>query len=703
MPSRRTRTARSPQEPAAPRALDDPSLYLNRELSQLEFNFRVLAQALDENVPLLERLRFLCISCTNLDEFFEIRVAGLHRVLELGLPLPPDGTPPLALLKRIHARAGTLVEAQYRTWREVLRPALAEAGIRVLAPENWDERQKLWLREYFVRDILPVLSPLGLDPAHPFPRILNKSLNVVVVLQGQDAFGRAGKMAIVRAPRSLARIIQLPVEVSGGTCDFVLLSTVLSSFVDALFPGMHVKGAYQFRVTRNSELAVDEDEVENIAHAVQDELHGRGFARAMRLEIADSCPRPIVTALLQKFELAPNTAYRINGPVNLNRVIAIHALVDRPDLKFPAFLPRKHPDVEEEHLFDTIRSGDVLLHHPFDSFNAVVALLKLASRDPDVLAIKQTLYRAGQDSILVEHLVQAARNGKDVTVVIELRARFDEEANLRLADRLQEAGVQVIYGVVGYKTHAKMLLLVRRESDRLRRYVHLSTGNYHTGTARLYTDIGLMTAHPEIGEDVHRIFQQLSGLVPSFQLAHLLQSPFTLHAALLQKVEREAEHARAGKPARIIAKMNALNEPGVMRALYQASQAGVRIDLIVRGACALRPGVAGISDNIRVRSIVGRFLEHSRIYWFGNDGQPELYCASADWLERNLLRRIEVGFPILDPVLAQRVFDEALTNYLADNQQAWELHSDGSYARVAVPSGQAPHSAQLKLLETLCR
>lgn len=684
------------------RALDDPSLYLNRELSQLEFNFRVLAQALDENVPLLERLRYLCISCTNLDEFFEIRVAGVHNVLELGLPLPSDGTPPLALLKLIHARSSTLVDAQYQAWREVLRPALADAGIRVLAPENWTEREKLWLREYFVRDILPLLSPLGLDPAHPFPRILNKSLNVVVVLQGKDAFGRAGKMAIVRAPRSLARIIQLPVEVSGGNCDFVLLSTVLSSFVDALFPGMHVKGAYQFRVTRNSELAVDEDEVENIAHAVQDELHGRGFARAMRLEIADSCPKPIVSVLLKKFELPPNAAYRINGPVNLNRVIAIHTLVDRPDLKFSPFLPRKHPDVEEEHLFETIRSGDVLLHHPFDSFNAVVALLKLASRDPDVLAIKQTLYRAGQDSILVEHLVQAARNGKDVTVVIELRARFDEEANLRLADRLQEAGVQVIYGVVGYKTHAKMLLLVRRESDQLRRYAHLSTGNYHTGTARLYTDIGLMTAHPGICEDVHRIFQQLSGLVPAFELSHLLQSPFTLHAALLQKVERETKHARAGRPARIIAKMNALNEPGVMRALYRASQAGVTIDLIVRGACSLRPGVAGISDNIRVRSIVGRFLEHSRIYWFGNDGQSELYCSSADWLERNLLRRIEVSFPILDPPLAQRVFDEELSNYLADNQQAWELHSDGSFTRVAVPPDQQAHSAQLSLLETLC-
>ncbi len=703
MPNRRTRHRSIRIAALPPGSLADPALYLNRELSQLEFNFRVLAQALDADVPLLERLRYLCISCTNLDEFFEIRVAGVHHVQELGMPLPPDAIPPLTLLGLIHERASTLVESQYRTWREILRPALAEAGIRILSPENWNAAQKAWLRRHFVEEIMPVLSPLGLDPAHPFPRILNKSLNVVVLLQGKDAFGRAGKMAVVRAPRSLARIIRLPEDVSGGPCDFVLLSTVLSSFVDELFPGMHVKGAYQFRVTRNSELAVDEDEVENIAHAVQDELRERGFARAMRLEIADSCPKSVVTWLREKFALPENAVYRINGPVNLNRVIAIHDLVERPDLKSPAFVPRRHPDVEEERLFDAIRSEDVLLHHPFDSFNAVIALVKLAGRDPDVLAIKQTLYRAGHDSVLVEHLVEAARNGKDVTVVIELRARFDEEANLGLADRLQEAGVQVVYGVVGYKTHAKMLLVVRREAGRLQRYAHLSTGNYHPGTARLYTDIGLMTAHAGICEDVHRMFQQLSGLAPSFQLNYLLHSPFTLHAGLLERIGREAALAGSGRPARIIAKLNALNEPGVMRALYAASQAGVVIDLIVRGACSLRPGLPGISENIRVRSVIGRFLEHGRVYWFGNDGQPELFCSSADWLERNLLRRIEVCFPILDATLARRVFDEELANYLADTHQAWELHSDGSYARVVPAPGQESHCAQLELLEGTCR
>lgn len=692
-----------PKKAATARDLDDPALYLNRELSQLEFNFRVLAQAMDERVPLLERLRYLCISCTNLDEFFEIRVAGVHHMQEMGSPLPPDAIPTSTLLNLIHARATELVDTQYRYWRQTLRPALDAAGVRILSPEAWNARQRRWLKQHFVSDIMPVLSPLGLDPAHPFPRILNKSLNVVVVLQGKDAFGRASGMAIVRAPRSLPRIIQLPESVSGGPHDFVLLSATLSSFAGEMFPGMRVKGIHQFRVTRNSELFVDEDEVENIAHAVQDELRGRGFARAMRLEIAESCPNDIVQSLLENFELAPNAVYRINGPVNLNRVTAVYDLVDRPELKFPPFTSRRHPEGEEERIFDTLRAGDVLLHHPFDSFSAVVSLIKTAARDPDVLAIKQTLYRAGKDSVLVEHLVEAARGGKDVTVVIELRARFDEEANLGLADRLQEAGVQVVYGVVGYKTHAKMLLIVRREGSRLQRYTHLSTGNYHTGTARQYTDIGLMTAHPEIGEDVHRLFQQLSGLVPSFKLTRLLQAPFTLHAAVLAKIAREAAHAQAGKPARIIAKINALNEPKVMRALFEASRAGVEIDLIVRGACCLRPGIPGVSETIRVRSVVGRFLEHARVYWFGNDGEPELYCSSADWLERNLLRRIETCFPILDPALAQRVYDEELANYLADNTQSWSLQADGSYLRNEPQGDEMPHSAQNALVARLCR
>ncbi|MFT3762184.1 MAG: polyphosphate kinase 1 [Pseudoxanthomonas sp.] len=676
--------------------LRDPALYLNRELSQLDFNFRVLAQALDPQVPLLERLRFLCISCTNLDEFFEIRAATVRHAQDFGLPPGPDGLTPAAILGRIHDRAAQLVEAQYACWNDTLRPALGEAGVRVLDRAQWNARQSRWLRAYFRNEIMPVLSPLGLDPSHPFPKILNKSLNVVVVLKGKDAFGRAGHLAIVRAPRSLSRIIHLPQKVSGGEHDFVLLSSVLSEFVDEMFPGLEVKGAYQFRVTRDSELVMDEAEVENLASALRDELSGRGYRPAVRLEIARDCPKAIVRTLLQNFELTENAVYSIDGPVNLNRVIQVYDLVPRPELKYPAFTPRALRDVDT--IFECVDDGDVLLHHPFDAFSPVLELLRQAATDPGVLAIKQTLYRTGKDSPLVDTLVQAARNGKDVTVVVELLARFDEDANLGVADRLQQAGAQVVYGVVGYKTHGKMLLIVRREGRKLRRYVHLGTGNYHSGTARAYTDIGLITADPDIGNDVHLLFQQLSGMTSTTRLKRLLQSPFTLHAGLLKKIERETRLAKAGKPGRIIAKINALNEPRVIRALYAASQAGVQVDLIVRGACTLRPGVPGVSDNIRVRSIVGRFLEHSRVYWFGNDGNPEIFCASADWLERNLLHRVEVAFPILDPALARRVFDEALQNYLDDNANAWTLDADGVYHKLSPGEGEKPHSAQLSLL-----
>lgn len=679
-------------------ALRDPALYINRELSQLDFNFRVLAQALDPQVPLLERLRFMCISCTNLDEFFEIRAAAVRHAQEFGLPPAPDGMGPQAILNAIHERATVLVEQQYHCWNEVLRPALREAGIGVPGRNSWDARQNRWLRAYFRHEIMPVLSPLGLDPSHPFPKILNKSLNIVVMLKGTDAFGRAGHMAIVRAPRSLPRIIQLP-EKLGGPQDYVFLSSVLSAFVGELFPGMEVQGAWQFRVTRNSELVVDEEEVENLALALRDELVDRGYRPAVRLEIAKDCPREVVRSLLHNFGLPDNAVYPIDGPVNLNRIIQLYDVIQRPELKYPPLNPRTLRD--SDGIFDIVSRKDVLLHHPFDAFTAVLDLIRQAAVDPGVLAIKQTLYRTGKDSPIVEALIQAARNGKDVTVVVELRARFDEEANLGLADRLQEAGVQVVYGVVGFKTHAKMLLIVRREGRKLRRYVHLGTGNYHSGTARAYTDLSLITAEPDIGNDVHLLFQQLSGLASSTELRRLLQSPFTLHAGMLQQIEREARLAREGRPARIIAKMNALNEPQVVRALYAASQAGVQIDLIVRGACTLRPGVPGVSDNIRVRSIVGRFLEHSRVYWFGNDGQPELFCASADWLERNLLRRVEICFPILDADLVERVHREVLQNYLDDNLNAWELDASGAYHKRGPAPDERPHSAQQALLDGL--
>ena len=682
--------------------LRDPSLYISRELSSLEFNARVLAQAQDPAMPLLERLRYLCITCTNLDEFFEIRAATVLEQKALGVPATgPDGLAPEETLARIRSRVLDLVKTQYALWNEVLRPALVDQDIRFLPRDIWNARQRRWLQEYFRREILPVLSPLGLDPAHPFPRILNKSLNFAVSLKGKDAFGRDADMALVRAPRSLPRLIRMPADIAGAEYGFVFLSAVLAAFMDELFPGMQVTGSYQFRVTRNGELLVDEEDAENLALALKDELRERGYARAVRLEVADNCPKSVIQFLTGHFELDESAVYRCDGPVNLNRVATIYDQVARPDLKFPKFQARIAIAAGEDgNLFDEITRKDVLLHHPFDSFATVVDLLREAAQDPAVLAIKQTLYRAGVDSPIVQHLVEAARNGKDVTVVVELRARFDEEANIQLANRLQEAGVQVVYGVVGFKTHGKLMLIVRREPGGLRRYVHFGTGNYHPGTAKAYTDIGLLTDNPDLGEDVSKMFQQLSGLGSAIRFKHLLQAPFTLHKGLLAKIHREAVNARAGKPAGIRAKINALTEPGIIEALYAASQAGVPIELIVRGACALRPGLPGISDNIRVRSIIGRFLEHSRVYWFANNGEPEVFGASADWMERNLLRRVEVAFPILDPHLAERVVAECLDNYLADNTQAWQLDADGSYARL-LPGEAMPHSAQQHLLAKL--
>jgi polyphosphate kinase len=680
-----------------------PELFLNRELGALEFNFRVLAQARDTGIPLLERLRYLSIVANNLDEFFEVRVAMLKQHHQFGSAAPgADGMASGELLTRIRERVLDLVSAQYATWRDEIGPALAAENIHFLMRKQWTTRQRRWLQGYFENEVLPVLSPLGLDPAHPFPRILNKTLNIAVVLQGRDAFGHEGHMALVRAPRSLPRIIRIPREVCGEGDHFVFLAELLQAFVDMMFPGFKAVGSYQFRVTRNSELIVEE-EIENLARALTEELIGRGYARPVRLEIGSDCPPSIVSMLIDNFELEDTDVYRCDGPVNIIRVGLIYDEIDRPDLKFPRFSPAMPAAFRtaKKKMFDILGQRDILLHHPYESFNAVIDLLREAVQDPDVLAIKQTLYRAGKDTPLVDLLVEAARNGKDVTVVIELRARFDEEANIRLATRLQEAGVQVVYGVVGFKTHAKMMLIVRRENGHLRRYVHLSTGNYHQSNSRLYTDIGLMTAQPEIGEDLHKVFQQLSGLGPTISLKRLLHSPFTLYKSVVAKIEREIAHARQGRPARIVAKLNALNEAHVIEALYAAAQAGVEIDLIVRGACTLRPGLPGVSERIRVRSIVGRFLEHSRVYWFANDGTPEVYCASADWMERNLMRRIEVAFPILDPELATRVYDEALANYLADNTQAWLLDSQGHYTR-ATPGTEAPHSAQDTLLARVC-
>lgn len=683
--------------------LKQPDLYLNRELSHLELTWRVLLQAEDESVPLLERLRFLCIASTILDEFFETRVAGLRQMVDVGSSQTgPDNLSPGEVLKAVSGRARTLVARQYQILNEVVLPALAGREIRAVRRSDWTERQEAWLSEFFREELLPILSPLGLDPGHPFPRVLNKSLNFIVSLTGRDAFGREGGLAVVQVPRALPRIIRLPAEETGsGPNDFVFLSSIIHAYADDLFHGMTVTGCYQFRVTRNSNLFVDEEEIDDLLRAVEGELYSRHYGDAVRLEVADHCPEDLVQFLVGRFGLAADDVYLVDGPVNLNRLIGIVEMVDRPELKYPSFTPSRPARlVSGTDFFEAIRKGDILLHHPFESFAPVIEFVRQAAADPQVLAIRQTLYRTGSDSAVVNALVAAARAGKEVSVVIELRARFDEEANVALANRLQEAGAHVVYGIVGYKTHAKMLLVTRREGRRLVNYVHLGTGNYHPRTARLYTDYGLLTCDREIGEDVHGVFQQLTSLGRLVRLKRLLQSPFTLHKGLLRRIGREAENASAGRPARIMIKINALVEPQLIRALYAASGAGVEIDLVVRGVCCLRPGVPGVSERIRVRSIIGRFLEHTRVYYFENGGKPEVWCASADWMERNMFRRVEVAFPVVDPRLAKQVLRD-LMYYLEDDTQAWVLGPDGTYERLQPGEPGKGFSAQQALLDAL--
>ena len=681
--------------------LKQPDLYLNRQLSLLEFNHRVLLQALDDgSIPLLERLKFLCISSTNLDEFFEIRVAGLKQAMEMGsIQAGPDNRSPQELLRVIGSRAHALVAQQYAALNDVLTPKLAENSIRFLRRSEWTPEVRAWVREYFEGSLAPVLSPIGLDPAHPFPQVLNKSLNFIVSLEGKDAFGRNSGLAVVQAPRALPRVIQLPPELEGnGPHDFVFLSSVIHAHVNDLFPGMKSTGCFQFRVTRNSDLFVDEEEVDDLLRAMEGELLSRRYGDAVRLEVAANCPEYMSDFLLNEFELGRDDLYQVDGPVNVNRLLAVYDLVDRPDLKYPSFTPGLPGRLSRgSNLFEVMRERDVLLHHPFQSFAPVVDFLRQAAADPDVVAIKQTLYRTGPDSALVDHLVAAARAGKEVTVVVELRARFDEQANINLANRLQEAGAHVVYGVVGHKTHAKMVLVVRREKQQFRKYVHLGTGNYHSRTARLYTDYGLLTADDKLTQDVHQVFLQLTSLGKVSRLQKLLESPFTLHEGLIAKIGRETELAHAGRPGRIIVKVNSLVEPRIIQALYAAAMAGVSIDLIVRGMCCLRPGLPGISENIRVRSIIGRFLEHTRVFYFGNDGKPEIYLASADWMERNFFRRVETCFPLEAQGGRDRVVRD-LDYYLRDNTQAWLLQPDGSYQRVEPAEGEEPLSAQQALM-----
>jgi polyphosphate kinase len=549
--------------------------------------------------------------------------------------------------------------------------------------------------------MMPLLTPIGLDPAHPFPRVLNKSLNFAVALEGRDAFGRNSGTAIVQAPRLLPRVIRLPEKIAGRGHYFVLLTSVLQAFVGALFQGMTVLGSHPFRVTRNSDLFLDEEEIKNLRTALQGELPQRHFGDSVRLEVATGCPEDMEKFLLLQFGLEARDLYRVEGPVNLVRLMQVPDLVDLPRLKYPPFLPGLPRAIEKPgDLFERIRKGDILLHHPYQSFNPVIEFLEQAAEDPDVVAIKQTVYRTGTDSVLMKYLIDAAQRGKEVTVVVELLARFDEEANLNWAAKLEEVGAHVVYGVVGYKTHAKILLVVRREEGRLRRYVHLSTGNYHPRTAKSYTDFGLFTANPAICDDANEVFKQLTGLGRARKLGHLWVAPFTLHEQVMAAIRREARHAKAGKPAHIIAKMNTLLEPRVIEALYAASEAGVKIDLIVRGVCALRPGIPGLSENIRVRSIIGRFLEHSRIFYFFNSGEENVYLSSADWMERNFFRRIEFCVPVLDRKLKARVIKEGLRACLSDNSQAWEMDAVGVYHR-RKPRNGVTIAAQTQLLALL--
>lgn len=683
-------------------AIPPADLYLNRELSQLEFNQRVLAQALDPTVPLLERLRFLCITCTNLDEFLEIRVAALKQHIEIGAPAQgPEQLSSQQVFDALRHRMLAMIRQQYDLLNNVLFPELAKTGIRFLHSDDWNADQKTWLKRYFSEQVVPVLTPLTFDPSRPFPRILNKSLNFIVRLQGKDAFGRKRHRGMVQAPRSLPRIIRLPEHLSNSDeHDYVFLSSIIRVHVEHLFEGLTVEGCYQFRVTRNSNLYVDEEEVSDLVRALEGQLRASRYGAAVRLEVGHQCPADLLKFLLDHFDLHEHDLYLVDGPVNLNRLATVCEIENRPELKYPPFsqgIPSALRDNGD--IFSILTKKNILLHHPYQSFKPIIDFIGTAASDPDVLAIKQTLYRTGANSPIVDHLVSAARGGKEVTVIIELMARFDEAANILLANRLQEAGAHVVYGLVGYKTHAKMTLVVRREADKLVRYVHLGTGNYHHATTQVYTDYGYMSSSKHLGMDVHKLFMQLTSLTEATDMSRMLASPFTLYDALISKIKRETENAKSGRDARIIGKVNSLNESGLIDALYEASQAGVRIDLIVRGICALRPGVPGLSENIHVRSIVGRFLEHSRVYYFLNDGREEFYCSSADWMDRNLFRRNESCFEIRQKHLKNQIRHD-LELFLADNCQAWDLHSDGSYERLR-PGSDEPVSAQETFLELL--
>jgi polyphosphate kinase len=683
-----------------------PSSYINRDLSLLQFHLRVLAQAASPRHPLLERLFFLIIFSSNLDEFFEIRVAGIMQKLNIGdVSTSAHGMRPSEVLNEISAITHDAINEQYRILNEDILPALALEDIRYLKRDELNAEQSAWMKRYFTEQVVPVLTPISIDPAHPFPRLVNKSLNFIATLEGKDAFGRDINLAIVPAPRSLPRVIRLPDELTGGKEHHVMLSAIIHEHIGELFPGMSVTGCHQFRLTRNADLDLADD-VEDIAKALEGELENRRFGDKVRLEVTTDCPTHISEYLLNEFELHDNQLYRVNGPVNLTRLLFDFNI---PALRYQPFthaIPkafRREMDKSDKStsMFAAMRKSDVLVHHPFHAFSPIINLLWQAASDPKVLAIKQTLYRSGTNSEIVKALAAAARNGKEVTAVIELRARFDEASNIAVANYLQEAGAVVVYGIVGYKTHAKLMLIVRREDDRIRRYIHLGTGNYHAANAKVYTDYGLFSADPDISEDVHKIFQELTGMGKPANLKKLLHAPFTLHEKLMSFIDDEIAHAKAGKRAHIIVKANALTERRLIDKLYDASQAGVKIELILRSMCCLRPQVKGLSENITVRSLIGRFLEHTRVYYFYNDGDERLYCGSADWMDRNLFHRVEVAFPIENKKLFKQIYQDGLLNYLQDNTQAWTLDGTGVWQQLQPAAGETPHVAQEHLLKVI--
>lgn len=673
--------------------------FLNRELSWLEFNQRVLDEALNEENPLLERVKFFCIVSSNLDEFFEVRVAGIKQQIEAGSTTRvADGLSPAETFRAITARVHRMVADQYTCWQKQLRPQLAGHGIRFLKPTELDTTDRQWIEDFFRSEVQPVLTPLALDPAHPFPQLLNRSLNLIVQLEGAQAGKAVRRLAIVQVPRVLPRLVRLPREDSRGH-DYVFLGQLIGRFLGELFPGWQIAGYWLFRVTRNSELYIDDEDVANLLSAVENELQNRRKGDAVRLEVARDCPAEIRGDLLNRLRLGEADLYEIDGPLSPGRLMSIAEEDQSPALRYASFVAPVSPALRQQSdLFAAIRQRDILLHHPYESFDSVVDFLQQSARDPRVLAIKQTLYRTGGDTRIVGALMDAVKNGKQVTAVVELRARFDEANNIQWARQLEEAGVHVVYGLVGYKIHAKAALVVRRDEDQIRRYVHFATGNYNPGTARLYTDTGLLTCHPDLGEDATNLFNLITGICQFRPMRRILVAPFDLHERLVQLIARETENAQRGLPARIIAKVNSLVDREIIEALYAASEAGVKIDLIVRGICCLRPGVAGVSSNITVRSIVDRFLEHSRILYFENACQPEVFLSSADWMPRNFYRRIETLFPILDGNLRDRIIAELLAVTLADNTRARQLQPDGKYLLPKLGPKQPARRSQFEFI-----